>query len=412
MKNVFLLWLFSLSFFKMSAQIVGCTDGSANNFNVSATMNDGSCTYSVTSYSPSLKTNLNATLIENSALILVDDSLWTLNDSENKNALYKINPSTGEVLRTVIIRNALNIDWESMAQSSTHIFIGDFGNNDGTRQNLRVLKIKKEDLSSKDSVTAEFIAFHYSDQTTYNSTPNFTNFDGEALIYAQDSLHIFSKNWANLKTKHYRLTANADTTEAVLQEEFDVKGLITDASYSSETGNIVLLGYKNSGTGVYNCFSWLLFDYSNSNFFSGNKRLIELGSGIVLGQTEGVVIKDDNTGFISSEKVPNPYYSIPPKLHSFNFSSYFKPLSVGQQNDIRPNVESTRIVQSAKSNIMSIITDASFKNFALRNLFGQVVLFGELSSGKSDVNISSFVSGVYFLTIEGDNKSSLKLFKK
>ena len=401
-----------ISFFSLtqiSAQNYGCTDANATNFNPNATVNDGSCLYSVTNYKPTYITILEATLNESSALINDNNNFWTLNDSGNLNALYQINSINGSVIRTVTIKNAVNTDWESIAQSYTHLFIGDFGNNSGTRKNLRILKVSKTDLANTtdENVSAEIIDFTYSDQTTFNSTPNATNFDGEALIFAHDSLHIFSKNWANLKTKHYRLSANAGSTVAALQEEFNVGGLITDASISPETGNIVLIGYKNGP--LYSCFSWLLSDYHGSNFFSGNKRLIELGSSLSLGQTEGISLKSDNTGFFTSEQASNSYLTIPPKLHSFNFKSYFGTNTTAILEIKNP---SNRVYPNPCTNQITIeCNETTPTKFSINNILGNKVVQGELTLGENSINIDFLPLGGYFVSVEGSIKQVLKIIK-
>jgi hypothetical protein len=408
MKILFLcISIFSVA--QISAQTYGCRDVNAINFNPNATDNDGSCLYSVTNYKPTYITNLESTLNESSALIIVNNDFWTLNDSENLNAIYQINASNGAVMRTVTIKNAVNTDWESIAQSDTHLFIGDFGNNSGTRKNLRILKVSKTDLANTtdDTVTAEIIDFTYSDQTTFTSAPNATNFDGEALIFAHDSLHIFSKNWANLKTKHYQLTANAGSTIATLQEEFDVAGLITDASISPETGNIVLIGYKNGP--LYSCFSWLLSDYQRSNFFSGNKRLIELGSSLNLGQTEGISLKNDNTGFFTSELVSNSYLTIPPKLYSFNFNNFFGTIP---NSTLEINERANRVYPNPCFNQITIeSSQPMLTKFSINNMLGSKVVQGELVPGKNNIDLNSLPRGSYVISFEGNNKQVTKLIK-
>ena len=44
---------------RMQAQVSGCTDPAANNYNATAVVNDGSCTYNKASISAKLNCNLN-----------------------------------------------------------------------------------------------------------------------------------------------------------------------------------------------------------------------------------------------------------------------------------------------------------------------------------------------------------------
>lgn len=67
-------------------------------------------------------------LNETSGLVVLDGQVWTQLDSGNPNALYRIDPANGEVLRMVTVTNATNVDG---------LYIGDRGNNNGSRTNLR-----------------------------------------------------------------------------------------------------------------------------------------------------------------------------------------------------------------------------------------------------------------------------------
>ena len=69
LKEVLFLIIFLVSFFSIHAQVYGCPDPAANNYNDSATVNDGSCTYAQTSIAPKLKYNLNDTINETSGLL-------------------------------------------------------------------------------------------------------------------------------------------------------------------------------------------------------------------------------------------------------------------------------------------------------------------------------------------------------
>ena len=117
MNRIALLTGMSMLFLQLHtyAQTDGCTDPAANNFNPLATRNNGSCTYNAASRNPALKSNLNAALEENSGLILWNDRLWTHNDGGNSTALFEMD-TTGTIIRTVNVSNAVNVDWEDIAQ--------------------------------------------------------------------------------------------------------------------------------------------------------------------------------------------------------------------------------------------------------------------------------------------------------
>jgi hypothetical protein len=384
----------------------GCTDIQAINYDSAATVNDGSCVYPVTNYSPVLVTNLASQVNESSGLVQFNGELWTHEDSGNPNVIHKINPADGSVLRTVVVANAVNIDWESVTVADGYLYIGDFGNNSGNRTDLVVLKISTDDIvnAANDTVQAAFIRFSYSDQVDFTPSSNNTNYDGEAFFYFNDSLHLFSKNWVNLQTKHYVLPADTGTYTAQLIDSFNTDGLVTDAAVN-DSGNMVLLGYKDMGGNVWACFAWLMFDYTDIHHcFSGNKRRIELGYAFTLGQTEGITLFNDNTGYISSEKVQ----IIPPKLHSFDFSAYLMNLSTN--SDAAYSQEAGITVYP-----VNFIDELIIHNrldvkaqYEIRDSAGKMVMKGRLSPGINRLDTGRVAAGIYFF-IAGSSR--IRLFK-
>jgi hypothetical protein len=329
MKHVVLLVGLFFSFVTLKAQS-GCTDPRAQNFNPSATTNDGSCTYAATSVSLSNSVPLAAPLLnESSGLIYTDGVLWTHNDSGNQPAIYKINPSTGAILQTVNVTNATNMDWEDITADAQYIYVGDFGNNgNGIRTDLRVYRISKSDITTATvvNVTAAIIQFSYSDQVIGVSPgSNNTQFDCEAFFVKNNVLHLFSKDWVNGHTKHYALSAVPGTyVISPIGTFLDVKGLVTSADISSDN-QVVLVGYENGGLNV---FMYLLYDFTGTDFFSGNKRRLNLGKVVDLvnsannrGQVEAVAFTGNGNGYISSERFNHAPFDVPARLYSFSVSS-------------------------------------------------------------------------------------------
>ncbi|HHM20593.1 MAG TPA: T9SS C-terminal target domain-containing protein, partial [Bacteroidetes bacterium] len=289
----------------------GCTDPLAINYDPSATENDGSCLYPPTTYQPAEIATL--ALTECSGLIYFDDHLWTLLDSGNPDNIYELDTLTGAVIQTQAIPNADNKDWEDFAQDAEHIYIGDFGNNGGDRTDLRIYKIKKTDLLAGNP-DPQLIEFVFSDQTDFTPAHNANNYDCEAFFFRDDSLHLFSKNWLDFKTRHYVLPAQPGSHTAQLRDSLFVQGQITSADIS-ENGTVLLLGYNTSTSET---FLWLLFDFDGNRFFSGNKRRISLGSALTTSQVEGIAFSDTHRGYICSER----FSVLPPKLLMFDIAPY------------------------------------------------------------------------------------------
>jgi len=79
---------------KTVAQIHGCTDPLATNYNPSATINDGSCIYDAASVTPFSSYILNSNLSETSGLIRWNNQIWTHNDNEDIN-IYALDTING-----------------------------------------------------------------------------------------------------------------------------------------------------------------------------------------------------------------------------------------------------------------------------------------------------------------------------
>jgi len=321
-KCLFILFLaFILNGFpQLSAQ----SDSSASDLTNSGILNPDSVIYTHSHYKSRIIADLPEPVKETSGLVFFNWQLWTINDSGNKPEIYQIDTITGSILRTVVIHNTVNTDWESITQDEANVYIGDFGNNAGNRKDLCILKIPKSDffIHTNDTMNASYIYFSYPDQTLFETASDKNNFDCEAFFFHNDSLHLFSKNRLDLQTKHYVLCSDPGNYKARMAESFNVDGLITDASINSQ-GNIVLLGYKNKRGKSYTCFVWLLSAYEGQFYFSGSKRKVKLGSALHLGQIEGIVLRDDNTGWLSSESIQSRWIHRPAKLFMFNFGGYF-----------------------------------------------------------------------------------------
>lgn len=218
---------------------------------------------------------LPAGLRESSGAIMLNGKLVTHNDSGGQNALYELDVNSKSVTRTVTVTNAINIDWEDIAQDETHIYIGDIGNNNGTRTDLKIYKISKSDYLSSENVSAEIIAYSYSDQNDFTSNPNNTIWDAEALIsFDANNLIVFTKNWVDNVTKGYVIPKTQGThIVSSLTTTLSSEGLITGATFNPATKKLYLIGYNN----VLQPFVWDCENFNLNDIFSGTntKTLLE-----------------------------------------------------------------------------------------------------------------------------------------
>ncbi len=235
-------------------------------------------------------------LVENSGLIYFNDLLWSFNDSGGENEIYGFNTS-GEIIIEVQLENAENIDWEDIAQDEEFIYIGDFGNNNGARKDLKVYKISKSDITaeSQQSVQAEIIRFSYSDQNQFSFPPHTTPFDCESITIIERKIYLFTKNWENETTTVYNLPKTAGEYIIEPLDSFEVKGLITGADYNREHSILALAGYHD-----FKPLVRLFKNVSKENLFGQENVFISMDS-IAGAQTEGICFLGNDTLLVSCE---------------------------------------------------------------------------------------------------------------
>lgn len=301
-------------FCSAQAQVVGCTDPLSKNYDPKATVNDGTCRYENFRLKPNYSQKLSDSIKETSGLISFDHLLWTHNDDHDK-TIYGLD-SLGNIKKKIILDKVINNDWEEISQDENYLYIGDFGNNvNGNRQDLKILKIEKKSFLQGNPII-ETISFHYSDQTHLSpEKANTTNFDCEAFVVSTDSIYLFTKQWKSSKTSIYRLANQAGNQVAQFKITLDTKGLVTGATYLEEKKIIALCGYSKKGQ----TFLYLLYDFKNKDFLSGNKRKINLK--LPFHQIEGIATKDGIHYFITNESLlRKPILNVAQQIHYFDLS--------------------------------------------------------------------------------------------
>ncbi len=393
------------------AQIAGCTDPLAVNYNPLAIINDGSCFYNASSVSPDETTNLDNSLNESSGLVIWNDLLWTHNDSEDLN-IYSLELPDGIINGYYSLTGSVNKDWEEISQDDEFFYIGDFGNNsNGNRQDLMILRIKKNSLTA-DPPEIDEIGFSYPDQTDLTALgANNTDFDCEAFIMSDDSIYLFTKQWISKKTTVYSLPKNPGTYVAKKRFTYNIEGLITGATYLQSKHLIVLCGYSE----LLEPFIYLLYDFSGTNFFGGNKRKVNLS--LPFHQIEGITTDNGLKYYLTNENlIIQPYLNISQKLHTIRLDlfleNYLESVSSVVDNSGMKNnyliypVPSENMITVKSKNILQD------ELFQIINYTGQIILTGKLTGQYDDINISSLSCGLYILKIGNNNCKHFKIIRK
>lgn len=405
------LFLFLTTFFiftqNLRAQQTGCIDKMANNYNASASVNDGSCEYDLDAITPILSFELNPAISETSGLIKWDDKIWTHNDSGGDTNLYALDTLNGNVVQTVALTGTLNSDWEEISQDADYIYVGDFGNNTaGNRTDLKILRICKNSILSQTPVI-DTIYFSYSNQTVFTpSSSNNTDFDCEAFIVSTDSIFLFTKQWDSEKTSVYSLPKTPGNYVAQLKSTLNVQGLITGSVYLQSENLIALCGYTKS----LKPFIYLLYDFQNTDFFSGNKRKILIS--LPFHQMEGITTSDGLKYYLSNERFPQA--SVLQKLHVFDLSDFTSHYLFNTLSNSEIGMEASYAIHPNPANQFIAVESSSFQtneSYLLINQIGQIVLKGKLTSVNRKIDISTLESGTYFLTIDKETMQSFKVIK-
>lgn len=313
-----IILLFFLAVTGSYAQIQGCTDRLAKNFDPKATINNGSCEYASAKVKPEFSQKISDSITETSGLIAFENLLWTHND-DHDTTLYGLD-TKGQIKRKVNLQGLKNTDWEEISQDSLYLYIGDFGNGaSGNRKDLQILRIEKKTVMTESPVI-DTISFSYENQKDFTlQEPKSTDFDCEAFVVLQDSIYLFTKQWIQEKTSVYSLPKNPGTYAATLQETLDVDGLVTGATVLPAKKGIVLCGYSS----WLQPFVYLLYDYRNNTFSNGNKRKIKVALPFL--QVESITTENGLLFYLTNEAtVKKPYIHSLHQIHSIDLSSYLK----------------------------------------------------------------------------------------
>lgn len=252
-------------------------------------------------YSPQFKAELPQKVNESSGVFFHNGRLWTHNDSGGKPILYAIDTTTFEVVQRITLANAKNKDWEDVCTDGKTVFVGDFGNNNGNRKNLRIYMFPLSAIPDEGdaSVQADSIVFRFADQTNFEKRKHLHDFDCEAMFATEDHLYLLSKGWVTGTTRLYRLPKTPGKYVAEVVNAFDSQGLITGADYDRENHVLVVVGYVKT---LWKPFMYLIFNFDEHGEKLSNHR-IEMPQ-LVGAQTEGVCFFDDGRCYVSAETSP------------------------------------------------------------------------------------------------------------
>jgi len=186
-------------------------------------------------FSAELLSNIQSNVTEVSGIVsTIDHRIFVIGDSGNSPSVYETNKQ-GEILNTILISNATNVDWEELQlDSNGSLYIGDIGNNLSQRQDLVIYKIPNftDSLHRTEIDYSQQIYFSYQDQTSFN--PESTGeFDSEAFLVIDETIHLFSKDHGSSPlTKTYLFSAEPGTQTAILTSQISNNRWLTGVTFN------------------------------------------------------------------------------------------------------------------------------------------------------------------------------------
>lgn len=230
--------------------------------------------------------------------VLNSDLIWTIEDSGNENEIYGLDLN-GDIKNTLVIKDLKNLDWEDLTSDKQgNLYIGDFGNNNNTRQDLAIYKIASDSLQSKTTNTSYKVSFYYPEQTAFPPKKSKYFYDCESFFEMNGNFYLFTKNRSkgfDGTTLLYKVPNKAGNHKAILLGKYKTCGTystcsITSAAISPDSKKVVLLSHNKI---------WLFENFTGDAFFSGKNTILDLAD---YTQKEGLCFKDNTTVYISDEK--------------------------------------------------------------------------------------------------------------
>ena len=248
---------------------------------------------------------LSDSLKETSGLTFLKDKLYTLNDGGNTNEIFEIDKNSGKIL-SKLKTDFPNKDWEAITSDGKNFYIGDFGNNAGSRKDLAVYKIDFQGSYSKNY-------FNYSAQDDFSTRYLSHNYDAEAMIFLNEKIHFFSKEWSSKNISHYIVDVqNSENQSLVSLESFHAGFVITDAAYFE--GKLYVVGYTRKAK----VYMMIFQENSERLFFSKPLKKYKLGSFLSVGQVEGIAVNEDGI-YITNEDFSKFIFSVKQRLYFIPF---------------------------------------------------------------------------------------------
>ncbi len=211
--------------------------------------------------------------------------VWMVNDSGNAAKIYGMQ-TDGTIVKEIRIK-ANNNDWEDLTTDSIgNLYIGDFGNNNKTRNHFKILKVNPLNIITKKKIIPKIIGFNLPNTVAAK--------DFEAFFLYHNHFYIFSKG--TKKTTVFKVPNREGNHLAKIVSKYNFgseNNHITSADISEDGKFVVLLNHDKL---------WKLSHFTTDNFFSGKLNQLPFAHH---SQKEAICFKNKKTLYITDETSSN-----------------------------------------------------------------------------------------------------------
>ena len=331
------------------------------------------------------KPTANFTINSNSQCLKNNNFLFTNQSTPGFNYLWKF--GNGDTTNTV----SPNYSYANAGTNSVKLIVSDNKNcKDSISKNIIVNPNAKPNFTiNKDTqnlVGNNFIFTNTSTNSTYQ-TWNFGDLTTSTLLSP-------SKSFTSFGTKTIKLIGNnaANCPDTINKSVF--------VNARPSIGNI--LGNANP-TSLITPYSYSVLSQANIVYnWSAINGTIQTGQG-----TNAITVVWNSTGTGNlNAKITNNYNLSDSTNLVVNITTVgVNNLSLNNDLKVYPNPTKISITISNKNNLVG-------KKYIITNLVGHTVLSGKLNLDETIVNLETLQSGMYFLSLDGMSKQSIKIIKQ
>jgi hypothetical protein len=241
------------------------------------------------------KYKLGNELSEISGITYSGGKIYAVNDSGNPKEVYVLKDSDFDLVSSTRISGAKNIDWEEISSFNDTLYIGDFGNNYGSREGLKIYKIYSGSIFSRESEPG-IIKFSYELQGTpgrvlYKKHP----WDCEAMVVNSKGIWLFSKDWENRICRLYSIKNQSGSETSIRAiDSINLKHLVTGAFFDENGSKLYLCGYEGND-------AYLTIMQSDVNIRFSDEYTTFIIPELKYTQVESVFVKE-NVVYLASER--------------------------------------------------------------------------------------------------------------